>query len=307
MVNRANYVALVGGGKQPKFPQNKVTIWDDAKSQAAVTIEFNTPVLRVRLTRTRLVVALRNSIHIYAFGIPTQRLSVFETTDNPFGVCCLNEYFIAFPGRTAGQVQIMEIETKNVSIVPAHSNALRAIELSRDGELLATASVVGTLIRVFSTRNSAKITELRRGIDPAQVYSLAISPSGEMLAVTSDKSTLHIFDLPRRLRATSKQSQSPADSDSTNSRGWGFLSKLPLLPRAFSDVYSFASAHFEMGDEDTEADRPVKGTIGWVDDERVILIGTGRDARWEKFVLAKTDTGQRVCIREGWKRYLGSR
>jgi hypothetical protein len=47
---------------------------------------------------------------------------------------------LAFPGRTPGQVQLVEIERGNVSIIPAHSAALRALELSPDGEILATAS-----------------------------------------------------------------------------------------------------------------------------------------------------------------------
>lgn len=107
---------------------------------AAITLEFRTTVNRVRLSRTRIIVALQNSIHIYAFSTPPKKLSVFETADNPLGLCCLGTKVIAFPGRTPGQVQIVELDTGNVSIFPAHGSPLRAMDLSPDGEVLATAS-----------------------------------------------------------------------------------------------------------------------------------------------------------------------
>jgi WD repeat-containing protein 45 len=157
MLGRANYVALVGGGKQPKFPQNKVraldgllgstgsltaqvVIWDDAKQKVVITLEFRTVVRRVRLSRNRIVAVLQNSVHVYSFSSPPEKLTVSETADNPFGLCCLTPKLLAFPGRTPGQVQLVETATGNVTIVPAHASALRAIEISPDGELMATAS-----------------------------------------------------------------------------------------------------------------------------------------------------------------------
>ena len=117
-----------------------MVIWDDNKQKAAITLEFRTTVNRVRLSRTRIIVALQNSIHIYAFSSPPEKLAVFETADNPLGLCCLGTKIVAFPGRTPGQVQIVEIGTGNVSIFPAHGSPLRAMDLSPDGEVLATAS-----------------------------------------------------------------------------------------------------------------------------------------------------------------------
>lgn len=353
MLGRANYIALVGGGRQPKFPQNKVgmqtryilhdrrinaeqlhqvIIWDDAKQKAAITLEFRSPVQRVRISRTHIVVALLNSVHIYAFSSPPEKLSSFETADNSLGLCCLGSKLIAFPGRTPGQVQMVEINTGNVSIIPAHSTPLRALELSLDGEILATGSETGTLIRIFSTSNCVRVGELRRGVDHAIIYSIAISPDSLLLAVTSDKSTLHIFDLPHSSQPhsvpfNSKQSQrgsngfSTATSDDENvNQKWGILGKLPLLPRVFSDVYSFASAHFEI-DDDPQVDlgsrnsmpipgipggKPKKGIIGWRDDNTILVIGAGRDGRWERFILGEGDDGRRRLVRNGWKRYLGS-
>ncbi|KAL8964183.1 MAG: hypothetical protein Q9197_006998 [Variospora fuerteventurae] len=140
MLGRANYVALVGGGRKPKFPTNKVIIWDDAKQLPVVTLEFNSQVFQARLSRSQILVALLNSVSLYAFSSPPKKVSSFETADNPSGLCCLGAKMVAFPGRTPGQVQIVEIGTGNVSIIPAHSSPLKAMTLSPNGEILATAS-----------------------------------------------------------------------------------------------------------------------------------------------------------------------
>lgn len=104
-------------------------------------------------------------------------------------------------------------------------------------------------------------------------------------------------------------------TDDTGSQKWGILGKIPLLPRVFSDVYSFASAHFEIGDEGgnsevvgsaSEEVKHQKGVIGWTSDHSLIVIGAGRDARWEKYIIAEGEDGKRYCIRDGWKRYLGT-
>ncbi|KAL8806043.1 MAG: hypothetical protein Q9182_001575 [Xanthomendoza sp. 2 TL-2023] len=339
MLGKANYIALVGGGKNPKFPINKLIIWDDAKQVTAVTLEFRSQVLQTRLSRSQILVALLNSVTLYAFSSPPKKLSSFETADNPSGLCCLGSKIIAFPGRTPGQVQIVEIATGNVSIIPAHGSPLKAMTLSPNGEILATASETGTLIRLFSTANCARIAEFRRGVDPAHIFSLAISPSNTLLAVTSDKATLHLFDLPQSsiphhhkpaLATTSSRSSSPYSasdtstpdgSSSSNKQKWGILGKLPLMPRLFSDTYSFASAPIAIDDDPystlngtAKPSVPIpgipggkarKGVLGWLDDGTIVVVGAGRDGRWEKFVVGKGEGGGRWVGRQGWKRYLG--
>lgn len=115
-------------------------IWDDAKQKAVITLECRSAVRRVRLSRNRIVIALLNSVHVYNFSTAPEKISVSETADNPSGLCCLSSKALAFPGRTPGQVQLVEISTGNVTIVPAHASSLRAIEISPDGEIMATAS-----------------------------------------------------------------------------------------------------------------------------------------------------------------------
>lgn len=160
------------------------------------------------------------------------------------------------------------------------------------------------------------MAELRRGVDPAVIFSLAISPSNNLLAVTSDKSTLHVFDLPHP-HSTAHRSPVASPAEEGTNQKWGILGKIPLLPRVFSDVYSFASAHFETGDESpqgpghvpplgTSGGRTWKGILGWPNDHTILVISAGRNGRWEKFAIRDGDDGKRYCLREGWKRYLGS-
>ncbi|KAK4216783.1 SVP1-like protein 2 [Rhypophila decipiens] len=382
MLGSSNILGLVGGGKQPKFARNKLIIWDESKSQTALEISALLPVLSVQLTKSLIVIALQNSVRIYKFTKTPTLLSAFETASNPWGICAVSSrQHVAFLGRTKGHVQLLE-KTGNVKIIPAHSSAVRAIQFSPDGDLLATASEMGTLIRVFATSNCARLVELRRGIDPATIFSLAFSPSGTQLACTSDKSTLHIFDVPRPNSSSDNQpteasvsptspgfpppsgavaasSSSPSGNTTTSGNGsandgrgkWGFLSKVPLLPRMFSDVYSFASTPFEAGEDQSAGTggviisgnrtlgtgRPAKGMVAWLKEDTLVVVGGGTDARWEKFVVVReamdgagtaasqqqggygpqegqqqqqdgvgSGATRRVCVRSGWKKYLGS-
>lgn len=288
---RSNILALVGGGDNPRYPPNKVMIWDDCQVRCIGELSFRTTVRAVKLRRDRIVVALEQKVYVYNFA-DLKLLSQIETVANPRGLCALsstsNSAVLACPGIQRGQVRIEHYGLKKIKFISAHDSHLACLVLTLDGRLLATASNKGTLIRVFNTLDGTRLQELRRGVDRAEIYSIAFSVNAQWLAVSSDKGTVHVFGLKateegrtsdegQDERRFSNQSSSNGSSN-VNGMGSTTGSSMPstvnnsnpgstfsfmrgVLPRYFSSEWSFSQFRLSEENKSIVAFGPQKDTI----------------------------------------------
>ncbi|MCQ2821712.1 MAG: hypothetical protein MJ252_31015 [archaeon] len=49
MLRQTNLMALVGGGSNPKFPTNKVIIWDDSNNKIISELSFKSEIKNIIL------------------------------------------------------------------------------------------------------------------------------------------------------------------------------------------------------------------------------------------------------------------
>jgi len=198
MLFRTNLLALVGGGRNPRFPPNKVMIWDDHQNRCIGELSFRSEVKAVKLRRDRVVVVLSTKIYVYRFS-DLHLQDQMNTLPNPRGLVALcpdnNNTVLACPGINKGSVRVELYDSRKSTLIPAHESELSQIALNLDGTRLATASDKGTLIRVFDTYSGELLQELRRGMDRAEIYSLAFNAASTFVACSSCKGTVHIFAL----------------------------------------------------------------------------------------------------------------
>jgi len=109
MLFRCNLMALVGGGPSPQAPPHRVLIWDDHIPKEIGELSFRQVVLRVRLRKDAIAVALRDRVYVYHLADLSLRDKIY-TADNPHGLLCLStqiqDMVLACPSVTEGHVRV---------------------------------------------------------------------------------------------------------------------------------------------------------------------------------------------------------
>ncbi|KAI0750920.1 WD40-repeat-containing domain protein [Daedaleopsis nitida] len=322
-LHTSSLLFLVGGGRSPRYPPNKVILWDDALAQEVAELEFREKVRGLACRRGWLAVALRRRVVVFQVGETITRYGEWDTCDNPRGLLALAtaaySTLLVIPGRQMGHIQLVHLPpcpppqpigppsstppprpppapTKHpVSIIAAHTTALNTLSVPPSGRLLATTSSRGTLIRIWDTNTGKLVKEFRRGSDKAEIYGVAFRPDEREVCVWSDKGTVHVFALIAGSGASNRQSTfSP-------------LTPFLPLPKYFDSEWSYAqyriptqSSHFSISAQ------PAKSPTADVVDEEKCVVGwiqvapedqdeSGRILPVEHQLIALTFTG-------GWYR-----
>jgi len=294
MLFRCNILALVGGGKNPRYPPNKVMIWDDHQNRCIGELSFRSEVKAVKLRRDRVVVVLEYKIYVYNFA-DLKLVDHIETTANPKGLCALCPYssntVLVCPGLQRGAVRVELYNLKKTTLIEAHSTSLCCFALNFDGTRLATASEKGTLIRIFDTAEGHPLQELRRGADRAEIYSISFNFNSQWIACSSDKGTVHVFSLVGKNQQP-REETAPEDEQKKANPKSNFSFMKSILPKYFSSEWSFAQ--FRV---------PEVRTIVAFGSEKNSIIVVSADGSFYKATFDPDKVGQE-CVQELDEKYI---
>ncbi|KAI0306979.1 WD40-repeat-containing domain protein [Multifurca ochricompacta] len=314
---------LVGGGRDPRYPPNKVVFWNEALGKEVAELEFREKVRGLACRRGWLAVALRRRVVAFEIGESVKRYGEWDTYDNTRGVIAIAtgaySTLLAAPARQPGHVQLIRLPpcpppvpvgppppipsrpppptTKHShSVIVAHNTAITTLAVTPSGRLLATTSVRGTLVRVWDTATGKQIRELRRGSDQAEIYGVAFRPDEAEICVWSDKGTIHVFSLITGAGPLNRQSKLSS------------LTSFIPIPKYFESEWSYAqfriptqSAHISLTQQATARDanpdlvEEEKCTVGWIEASTLHSAADAPLPATEYQLIALTYTG-------GWYR-----
>jgi hypothetical protein len=86
-LHTSSLLFLLGGGRSPLYPPNKVILWDDAIGSEVAELEFRERVRGIACRRGWVAVALRRRVVVFEIGERVTRHGEWDTCDNPGGEC----------------------------------------------------------------------------------------------------------------------------------------------------------------------------------------------------------------------------
>lgn len=159
---------------------------------------FPDAIRAVKFNSKRVLVMTEAIIYIYD-STTMAALHTIMTVPNIEGIVALSNDSISsillYPcSHVEGMLCVYDcLNLHLIEIFRAHHHRLAIVSLSPGGNLAATASVRGTIIRVFSMPDMQKLFTFKRGSSTAIIYDISFVPNMPIILTTSSSGTVHCF------------------------------------------------------------------------------------------------------------------
>ena len=219
MLYRSNILALVSSESNPIYNKNKVIIWDDYQKKSISELKFSQNILNVKLRKDKIIVICLDKIYVFNLS-SFESIDIIETGDNSYGAIGINynigNTIIAYPDKKKGKIKIKNYAKTSLISVDAHEKTIGSIVLTTNGDLMASATEMGTIIRIFDTDDGNLLQEVRRGKEKAQIKCICFDPDLQFIACSSNRGTIHIWSLSTAMTNLKKKS---GDNEEENNNG----------------------------------------------------------------------------------------
>lgn len=136
---------------------------------------------------------------------------------------------------------MISIDKTCTSVIKGHKRKIVCLALNYNGTIVATASGSGSKIKVFYTGTGQQLQELRRGAKRAEILQITFHQSSQFLACTSNKESVHIFELFDSLEMLQKLGAKGNFKDISEDEIGYKNNKIELNPNTKNEVTKFAS------------------------------------------------------------------
>ena len=200
LLYRSPLVVLVPSGDKPGTSPRRLVLWNCSTKEPIREYGFETTILSCAMNKDFLAVGTEGFISL--FGLQAMNLlvkleartgSVFALSSEQGGA------LLAYPSPAAsigkggdkstesvyeGMISVYSCgQGRLVSQIKAHKTAVSVLSVSTQGDLLASASVTGSLVRVFRIPEGECIHVLRHSVPtPMSLFSLSLPSSDQQSA-----------------------------------------------------------------------------------------------------------------------------
>jgi WD40 repeat protein len=177
---------------------NELVLWDDMERKIVGKILLNNKIINFELNREIIVIATEYTICIYKFNNNITLIKKIKTIRNPKGIFALQQNLISYPDVEKGYISIIKYNGSDINYykkIQCHLNYIQLITFNKNGELIATCSEKGTIIRIYNINDGKLVKELRRGINPVKITELKFNSDSKLIFCNSNRKTIHIYDI----------------------------------------------------------------------------------------------------------------